>query len=185
MVRHHPAKFGGHKHCGGGDCDSGDMFFVANEENSRCCRNFLKDTGWKHTAYIINSDSGHTHSIGQIFENDFCQSVQKNWREEEKEETRSPWRLKFLRSEPWICPTENQNNRKAPFLKIASSGRILESVGELSKIHGHSFSLAEAVIEMFLENGCTFYDRQIILLNIVLSRSSRLKMPKLSIKGIL
>ena len=84
MVRHHPAKFGGHKHCGGGDCDSGDMFFVANEENSRCCRNFLKDIGWKHTAYIINSDSGHTHSIGQIFENNFCQSVQSK-RTDEKE----------------------------------------------------------------------------------------------------
>ena len=26
---------------------------------------------------------------------------------------------------------------------------------------------------MFLENGCTFYDRQIILLNIVVSRSSK------------
>ena len=33
MVSHHPAKFGGHRHC-----SSGDMFLVAKEENSRCCR---------------------------------------------------------------------------------------------------------------------------------------------------
>ena len=31
MVSYHPAKFGGHSHCG-----SGDMFSVAEEENSRC-----------------------------------------------------------------------------------------------------------------------------------------------------
>ena len=31
MVSHHPAKFGDHRHCG-----SGDMFLVAEEENSRC-----------------------------------------------------------------------------------------------------------------------------------------------------
>ena len=33
MVSHHPANFGGHRHCG-----SGDMFLVAKEENSRCSR---------------------------------------------------------------------------------------------------------------------------------------------------
>ena len=33
MVSHHPAKFGDHRHCG-----SGDMFLVAEEENSRCSR---------------------------------------------------------------------------------------------------------------------------------------------------
>ena len=32
MVSHHPAKFGGHRHC-----DSGDMMFlVSKEENSSC-----------------------------------------------------------------------------------------------------------------------------------------------------
>ena len=48
MVSHHTAKLGGYRHCG-----SGDMFLVAEEENSRfrhyCL--FLKDMGWKHTAY--------------------------------------------------------------------------------------------------------------------------------------
>ena len=34
MVSHHPAKFGGHRHCGSGDI----MFSVAKEENSRCSR---------------------------------------------------------------------------------------------------------------------------------------------------
>ena len=33
MVSHHPAKFGGHRHCG-----SGNMFLVGKEENSRCSR---------------------------------------------------------------------------------------------------------------------------------------------------
>ena len=31
MVSHHSAKFGNHEHCG-----SGDIFLVAEEENSRC-----------------------------------------------------------------------------------------------------------------------------------------------------
>ena len=48
----------------------------------------------------------------------------------------------------------------------------MESLGELSKTLDHSFSLTRAAIEMFLENGCTFYERQIILFIIVLSRSS-------------
>ena len=34
MVSHHPAKFGGHRHCGSGDI----MFLFAEEENSRCSR---------------------------------------------------------------------------------------------------------------------------------------------------
>ena len=38
---------------------------------------------------------------------------------------------------------------------------------------------------MFLENGCVLYGRQVILLNIVLLRSPKLKMFKMSIKGIL
>ena len=33
MVSHHPAKFGGHRHC----CN-GDLFLVAEEEDSRCSR---------------------------------------------------------------------------------------------------------------------------------------------------
>ena len=33
MVSHHPAKFGGYRHCG-----SGDVFLVAEEEDSRCSR---------------------------------------------------------------------------------------------------------------------------------------------------
>ena len=33
MVSHHPAKIGGHRHCG-----SGDIVFVAKEENTRSSR---------------------------------------------------------------------------------------------------------------------------------------------------
>ena len=50
-----------------------------------------------------------------------------------------------------------------------------ESLGELSKILDHRLSLKEAAIEMFRESGCTFYDRQFILLNIVLSRRSKVQ----------
>ena len=50
--------------------------------------------------------------------------------------------------------------------------RILESIGELSKILDHRVSLIEAALEEFLENVRTFYDRQIVLLNIVLLKSS-------------
>ena len=32
MVSHHPAKFGGHRHCGSG------VSLVAKEENTRCSR---------------------------------------------------------------------------------------------------------------------------------------------------
>ena len=75
MVSHHPAKFGDHKHCGSGDI----MFLIVEKENSRCSRFnppllsihhnclFLKDMGWKHTAYhIINSDPGHTRPKQQL-----------------------------------------------------------------------------------------------------------------------
>ena len=44
-------------------------------------------------------------------------------------------------------------------------------------------SLTEAATEIF-KNGCTFYDRQIILLNTVFWGIPELKMPKLLIKGI-
>ena len=41
---------------------------------------------------------------------------------------------------------------------------------ELRKVLDHRFSYTEAAIEMFFENDCTFYDKQIILLNTVLLR---------------
>ena len=34
MVSNHPAKFGGHRHCGSGDI----IFLIAEEEDSRCSR---------------------------------------------------------------------------------------------------------------------------------------------------
>ena len=34
MVSIHPAKFGGHRHCGSGDI----IFLIAEEEDSRCSR---------------------------------------------------------------------------------------------------------------------------------------------------
>ena len=37
MVRHHPVKFGGHRHCGSGDI----MFLVVEEQDSTC---LLKST---------------------------------------------------------------------------------------------------------------------------------------------
>ena len=84
--------------------------------------------------------------------------------------TRSRWRLQRLRSEPRVCLRKIQNKEEEPFLKIASSGTVakaLESLGELYEILDHRLLLTEAIIEIFLENSCTFYDRQIILLNIV------------------
>ena len=85
--------------------------------------------------------------------------------------TRSQGELNRLRSEPRTCLRENQNKEREPFLKIASSGtlaRVLESLGELYKTFDHRILLAEAAIETLLENSCAFYDRQIILLNIVI-----------------
>ena len=46
------------------------------------------------------------------------------------------------------------------------------SLGEFSKILGHRHSFTEAVIEMLLKNSYKFYNSEIILLNIVLSRIS-------------
>ena len=80
-----------------------------------------------------------------------------------------------MRSEPWICLRKNQNKEKEPFLKIASLGtlaRVLKSLGVLYKILDLRVLVTETAIEMFLENGSTFYNSQIILLNIVLQRSS-------------
>ena len=50
--------------------------------------------------------------------------------------------------------------------------RILESLGNLCQILDHRLTLTEAAIKIFLENSYLFYDRQIILPNIVLLRSS-------------
>ena len=50
----------------------------------------------------------------------------------------------------------------------------------LSKILDHRLSLTEAAKEMFLDGGCTFYDRQIILLNIVFKEFLGLKCPSWS-----
>ena len=50
-------------------------------------------------------------------------------------------------------------------MKWFNVARVLDSLGELYKILDHELFLTEAVIEMFLENICTFYERQIILLN--------------------
>ena len=69
-------------------------------------------------------------------------------------------------SEPKICLRENQKKRKAPFLNFFQCfivARVLGRLGELSKILDNRLSLTEAVIDIFYENGCTFYDRQIIL----------------------
>ena len=67
MVNHHPANFGGHRHCGNGDI----LFLVAKEENSRCSRFnppllfISKGHGLKSTRHI-NSDPGHTRSKQQL-----------------------------------------------------------------------------------------------------------------------
>ena len=67
---------------------------------------------------------------------------------------------------------------------ILHHARILESLGKLYKILEHSLLLTEAATPMFLENKCTFYDRQIILLKIVFYGIPEFKMPKLSSKDI-
>ena len=41
--------------------------------------------GWRHTAYHIINSFALKAAIGQSFENNFCQSVQKHWREGERE----------------------------------------------------------------------------------------------------
>lgn len=62
MESDHTAKFGGHRHS-----NSGDMFLVVEEEDSRLSRfNYclsLKDITLNHTAYHINNCvPGHTHN---------------------------------------------------------------------------------------------------------------------------
>ena len=51
--------------------------------------------------------------------------------------------------------------------------RILESLGELSQILDHRLTLTEAAIEIYHEYNYTFCERQIIMPNIVLLRSSK------------
>ena len=73
-------------------------------------------------------------------------------------------------SELRSCLRKIQNKEEEPFLKIASLGtvaRALESLSELYEILDHRLLLTEAIIEIFLENSCKFYDRHIVLLNIV------------------
>ena len=82
MVSHHSAKFGDHRHCG-----SGDMFLVAEEENSRCSHFNLpllfisKGHGLKAYSISYYSLQSWSHTIKaaieQNFENNFCQSLQK------------------------------------------------------------------------------------------------------------
>ena len=83
MVSHHPAKFGDHRHC-----DSGDMFLVAEEENSRCSRfnppllfiskgHELKAHGISY-CYLRSWSHALKAAIGQNFGNNFFQSVQKH-----------------------------------------------------------------------------------------------------------
>ena len=47
------------------------------------------------------------------------------------------------------------------FLKCFVVARILESLGELSKILDYRFTLTEALTQIFLENSYRIYDRQI------------------------
>ena len=101
--------------------------------------------------------------------------------------TRSRWRLKCLRSELRICPRENQNKVKEPFVKLLQQESFFVTLH-----HGENFgefdprpSLTETVIEMFFGKSCTLYDTQIITLNKLFEEVSKLKISKLSIKGIL
>ena len=101
--------------------------------------------------------------------------------------TRSRWRLKCLHSELRICPRENQNKVKEPFVKLLQQESFFVTLH-----HGENFgefdprpSLTETVIEMFFGKSCTLYDTQIITLNKLFEEVSKLKISKLSIKGIL
>ena len=71
MVSHHLAKIGGHRLCG-----SEDTSLVAKEENSR-------HSGFNLPLLFISHRL--TAGTGQIFEINFCQAIQKHWREAEKE----------------------------------------------------------------------------------------------------
>ena len=98
-----------------------------------------------------------------------------------RSETESQWRRKRLHSELRICLGENQNKRKNFSEKFLHQEHFLvmlhpiknfrelrwvlqNSYEELSKILDHRLLLTEAAIEIILENICTFYDRQILLL---------------------
>ena len=82
MVSHHPVEFGGHRHFG-----NGDMFLIGKEENSRYSRFnppllfISKAHGLKgHGLYykLRSSSPEHKATSGQIFDNNFCQSVQNH-----------------------------------------------------------------------------------------------------------
>ena len=68
IVSHDPAGFGGHGHCCSGDIN---FLFLKRKISDalasiwHCCL-FLKNMGWKHMPYIINSDPGHTCSNQQL-----------------------------------------------------------------------------------------------------------------------
>ena len=68
MVCHHPAKFGDQRHC-----DGGEMFLVTEKEDSRCSGFnppllfiYIKDMARKHTKYVNNFDTSHTHLTHQL-----------------------------------------------------------------------------------------------------------------------
>ena len=82
MISYHPAKFGGHRH------RDSDMFLVAKGQNSRfswfnqLLLFISKGHGLKaHRVvhhYIGSWSHGLKTAFEQIFENSFCQSVQKH-----------------------------------------------------------------------------------------------------------
>ena len=53
MVSHHPAKFGGHKHCGNRD----KMILAVEEQDSTCSHQSLmslQHMAWKHNTYHVS-----------------------------------------------------------------------------------------------------------------------------------
>ena len=103
---------------------------------------------WSHTFLITNLEK-----FGKRLLVVSSEKIDAN----EKKKTRTRWRLKHLRSEPGICLTENQNNEKELFIKIVLSRTFLVTLH-----HGKSF----------WEPRTAFYDRQMILFDIVLLRTS-------------
>ena len=88
MISHHPAKVGGHRHCG-----SGDMFLADEEENSRYSRFsprllfISKGHELKaHGIYHFRSWSQALIAAIEQFENNFCQSKSADENEKEKRE---------------------------------------------------------------------------------------------------
>ena len=67
MVSHHPTKFGAHRHSGSAVCLKLKKRKIPDALASirHYCLS-LKSMTWKHTAYIINSDSGHAHLNQQL-----------------------------------------------------------------------------------------------------------------------